>query len=294
MFISLLFYSIIVRISGFDVDMKVYTDVLKKDDLDGFYYLKEPVYWYFSHYLYKVINSETWTFVIIDSMVFFLTIKSVKNLKLPVYTALALLLFFPYLLGLQNVYRQLLATVLLVYFYSICYKNSSNGHKLFVFIIAGLTHNVALLFFPIYFLFKSKVSLIFFVLSGALILILLPYVVSYKSVSETGLELKWFYVSIIGIVCIISAFFYFTYDLLKINIFLCNLYLFVISLYASFILGGAQSERLSMICLVLLLCNLFVQIESRFKEKKTIAFITCVALFLPSFLFSSTFYFLTT
>jgi hypothetical protein len=72
-FMLLAIYSIITRYSGFDIDMNTYSETLESSNL-SVYYLKEPVYWITSQYLYKLTESPEITFIIYDLVSFILII----------------------------------------------------------------------------------------------------------------------------------------------------------------------------------------------------------------------------
>ena len=101
-------YSIITRFSGFDIDINTYASALKSE-LFSLYYLKEPVYWLSSRYLYKITQSPEVTFIIYDVISFMLVLKARKNIGLPQYFTYLFLLFFPAVMGINNVYRQYLS-----------------------------------------------------------------------------------------------------------------------------------------------------------------------------------------
>lgn len=81
-FMLLAIYSIITRYSGFDIDTNTYSETLESSNLSG-YYLKEPVYWITSRYLYKLTESPEITFIIYDLVSFILQFKSQKKHETP-------------------------------------------------------------------------------------------------------------------------------------------------------------------------------------------------------------------
>lgn len=86
-------YSAIMRFSGLDGDMTVYAASLKYDLLNS-YYLREPVYWITSRYVYKILQSAELTFMFYDLISFIIILKVRVNLKLPQYFPYLLLVFF--------------------------------------------------------------------------------------------------------------------------------------------------------------------------------------------------------
>lgn len=185
-FMLLAIYSIITRYSGFDIDMNTYSGTLESSILSP-YYLKEPVYWITSRYLYKLTESSEITFIIYDLVSFILILKARKNMKLPQYFVFLYILFFPSVMGLNNVYRQYLAHSIFIYFTSLTMINAGFFKKSFFILLSMLTHNVSALFTPLFFMInKKKYISISSIFVSVCILLLLPFALSSKSESDTG------------------------------------------------------------------------------------------------------------
>lgn len=142
-------FSAVTRFSGFDIDMQTYSIALKSDSY-SIYYLKEPVYWFFSRIIFWVLQSEELTFVFFDIISFYLIFKSKELLKMPQYFPYLLILFFPMVMGLNNVYRQYLSVTFFIYFFSVVFSSASMTKKVVFFALSALTHNVAFLFSPVF------------------------------------------------------------------------------------------------------------------------------------------------
>ncbi|MFV0432055.1 MAG: EpsG family protein [Alphaproteobacteria bacterium] len=144
-------YSIITRYAGLDIDMKTYAEALKYDFI-SLYYLAEPVYWLSSRYVYKILQSEELTFIFYDVLSFLLVLKARKRMEFPQYFPYLFLLFFPAVMGFNNVYRQYLSYSIYLFFMSLVITNAKFMKKSIWLLIAILTHNVAALFSPFFLL----------------------------------------------------------------------------------------------------------------------------------------------
>ena len=156
---------IIVRISGFDIDINTYVSYLDEKAtllflMNSSYFLREFIFWGSFMGGYIILQDKILILLLIDTIVLYFLIKTIINFRLPFYSFSLLLCFFPNLMGYENVYRQYIATILTLYSISLAYKNSfflrTNEFKSYIFIIiAAFCHNVAFLFFPfIFFLMK--------------------------------------------------------------------------------------------------------------------------------------------
>lgn len=285
-FFALFFLSITVRYSGFDRDIVEYANSFGRLSL-SIYYLKEPLFWLGSRGLYFFIKSEVWVFVFFDLISFFLLFKACRIGLLPRYFPYMWLCFFPSVMGFQNVYRQYLTCNALLLFFVYVFADAKASKSFFALLVSGLSHNVGLLFSHLFFSIKSKLLV---VLCSIGVFVLLPIVKQTKSNSDTGLigaEIYVFALSLLLLIYLLitkckwvgkeKAFF----------LILC--FFFVLSFESYFILGGAQSKRIGMICLILSLFPLARLIEERVKPVVLgRAFLFFFAVF-PTFIFTSSF-----
>ncbi|WP_256383792.1 EpsG family protein [Photobacterium toruni] len=280
-------YSIVVRYSGFDIDMREYNNALKYDYY-SMYYLREPIYWFLSRYIYSLTKSSEITFIFFDVVSFVLVLKSRENLKLPQYYPYLFLLFFPTVMGINNVYRQYLAMTFFIYFISLLMTNTSNIKALLVFFISALTHNMAALFFPIYFLINKKNKKIITLLSGLLILIILPFVLGTKSDSDTGTLGIWVYIFVM-LIMFIFLILSFRYKLDRESqvFYYYSIYLLILVSFSGILMGSGQSKRIGMFSLVIMLIPIVKAIELNYIQKKLVRFFIYIMLILPTVLFSS-------
>ncbi|MDH4199616.1 MAG: EpsG family protein, partial [Spirochaetia bacterium] len=199
-------YCIVSRLSGYQVDMFAYAGEMHSSQY-GIYIIKEPVYWVGSRILFKLVQSELFVFLAYDILIILLLFNALKDKVEPVF-GLLFFMSFPYLLGIENVYRQVigLSFLLLALRFS---ENRQNVKAIFIFFLAILSHNVYAIFFPIVvFLWQKKLSIgsrafiILFIASIVATLIFLIQtgvitVIGKKSSSNTGITLDYLHITLV-------------------------------------------------------------------------------------------------
>lgn len=292
-FFSFLGLSFVVRYSGFDGDIEVYATALSSTSL-SLYYLKEPVFWIFSRYVFEFLGSQELVFVFFDTIVFSIILYVRNRLCLPKYFPYLVVLFFPSVMGMQNVYRQFIASGFLLMFFSQVITEEKTRFKLLTFLMAGLCHNAAFVFLPILFL-KSKswkVSALFLV-TVVSILILLPIAALSKSSSVTGEVPASMFVVLFSLVVlsylVVFQFKFKSRPPVYTQFLYFLLFCYVLTIEAWLVLGAAQAKRLGMISLVMCLIPLVMSIDIRFKQKKIISLLFLIVLTVPTLLFKNVF-----
>lgn len=287
-FILFTLYSIITRYSGFDIDMNTYAYSLEIDSL-SLYYLKEPVYWISSRYVYDITNSPELTFIFYDLISFLFILKLRSNFKLPQYFPYLLILFFPFIMGFNNVYRQYLSYCFFLYFFSLNFIAINLINKWFFLLVAIFTHNMAALFAPLAFIVNKKNRLSYkAILSGIAVFALLPFALGTKSESDSGEVNAGVYLIFL---LMIFLFYLVSYrfklkDLDKklFYIFIYNIPLLSLSIL---LMGSAQSKRVGMFCLVISIIPLVKAIEENYKQKIALRILVFIGLILPTLIFPS-------
>ncbi|ODA14597.1 hypothetical protein BBP83_02005 [Acinetobacter celticus] len=257
-FCLLLIWSFALRSYGLSNDFVTYISTL---DLDWYYYydtyyLREPLYWLSSKFIYENIsNNPVYVYFILDTIFFLFFCMFCKKNKLPEYVFIVFILFFPSIMGFQNVYRQFLATYFILF--SI-FNNSEYDKKdlisYFYLLIAFLLHNTAILFLPYIFLKKKKYLL---TIMSFVFLVVAFYFFGDggRSSSDTGDVNPLVYMLAISILFLFYLFlnnFKIKYkDNFFLNSFVLSIGLYVFSII---IMAGGQSKRVGMI---ILLINLF-------------------------------------
>lgn len=283
-------YIITVRLSGFHDDLINYSENLKFPIATKFtfYYLKESFYWLLSTLIYSIVKNEVVTFLIFDFFCLYLLINICKKFNLPSYFILFYYLMFPSVMGFQNVYRQFIATIILLYSISLSFKNDK---RKFIFFIASVfTHNTTLLTLPLIYLL-NPVKKSFHFLAGILIVFIVFFLESKtKSYSSHGLSLGLIYILVIFLL----SFFLFstkirTPEFKSIKVSIYSVYLTLLVFFMYFFLGESQSERLSMMAIQLLMPFICIYIDKFYKEKRVLRVAFVFILILPVFLFENAF-----
>ncbi|PBN47935.1 EpsG family protein [Capnocytophaga sputigena] len=294
---------VIIRLSGFDIDINTYVEYLGNNIeilliKDSFYFLREFVFWGIFIGGYIILQDKILILLSIDIIVLYFLIKTIINFRLPFYSFFLLLCFFPNLMGYENVYRQYIATILTLYAISIAYKNSfpirKKEFKSYIFIIiAGLCHNVAFLFFPLLFLLKKRFKLGIFL--SLIIFIALPMLSSSKSEGETG-EVPVGFFLIITTILYIFYLIINSFRLTKTNIYFLS-FVFILITESIIVLTGVASKRIVMFALNIILIFIIISLQrSRFSliSYRFFVLLLCFFMLAPTFLSNSSFQMLLT
>ncbi|HAS6064096.1 TPA: hypothetical protein I7135_18210 [Vibrio vulnificus] len=281
---SFFIYSSVSRYSGFDVDILEYSYAMHSDKMT-IYYLKEPVFWLGSRFFFSVFQSEEAVFILYDMFCFFMVLKSLELVKQPKYIAVFMFIFFPSVMGLQNVYRQFIAVSFLLSSILLC--NSKPKSSWLMFCFAVLSQNSAAIFLPLLLHFKSKKYLSY--ISSIFVLALLPIAIGTKSTSDTGTLGPEVYIIALSFLFVFSFLLvYFSREKRYYFILFPYAYLFLLVTEAMLLMGTGQSKRVGMMSLLLYLL-VFVGLIEKIKNIKHgfrfVLFFVCV---LPTFIFSST------
>ncbi|MBS9866978.1 EpsG family protein [Vibrio alginolyticus] len=281
-------YSIVTRYSGFDIDINTYASSLKSE-VFSLYYLKEPVYWVSSRYIYKITQSPEITFILYDIISFVLVLKARKNMKLPQYFPYLFLLFFPAVMGINNVYRQYLSYTIFLYFTSLLFVGSGFIKKSFFILLSVLTHNVSALFAPLFFTLNKKRQISFrSVFLYLCVIILLPFALGTKSNSDTGTLGVGVYLFVMVVLFIFYILSYrMVFNDIPAKFFYYLIFLLSLTSVSAVLMGSAQSKRVGMYALMITLIPIVKAIEDNYKQKRAVRIIVYIVLILPTIIFSS-------
>jgi hypothetical protein len=285
--VIIILYSIVVRYSGFDIDMIIYASAIESDSY-SIYYLKEPVYWLSSRILFDLYDSPELVFITFDLFILFICYSAFNRLRLPFYAFLLFVVFFPTLMGMQNIYRQFIATGFLISSFSFAYVGEKRK-SIFVFLLAGFTQNVAFMFLPVIISLFGKRYKILSISSALVIFILLPLAAMTKSSSSSngvGIELYLFFVTILSFFHYLSLPRKFTEGISEFSKSI--VFMFILTFVCAIFLGEAQSKRVAMMTLIFLLIPSIMAIESRYDKKYILVTSFILLACLPTFLSSST------
>lgn len=281
-------FSIVTRYSGFDIDMNTYEAALRSD-LFSLYYVKEPMYWITSRYVYDIVGTPEVTFIFYDIISFFLILKARHNFRFPQYFPYLFLLFFPAVMGMNNVYRQYLAYAIFVYLSSLFVISSSGLKRGVVMFFAILTHNVSALYSPLFYMINKKDRISFrALLLCILVIIALPFALDSKSNSETGSTSVIIYLFSIGAIIFFYLLSYrFSFRSTAAKFFYFLIYTIFLTSVSAAIMGSAQSKRVGMFSLMISLIPTVFAIEKNYKQRVLVRALVYVLLLLPTLLFSS-------
>lgn len=281
-------YSFLVFVVRSNLEADLVTYAGRMENLSFyFYYLREPVVWIGQPILYLFFNDAVAVFIIYDALIGLVVFLAFTQFRLPNYAFFSFFTFFPVILGMQNIYRQWVASALLLLFLSLVYRNQEKLKPLIIFCISALTHNVAAIFLPLLLLNRSfieyKVRWFLLILTSIIGII---FGSTTKSSASTGANLEFFYLMLFYLFIFILIFlnrgffrirssFYFRFYLMGI----------LISSVGVITLSSASSERVSLSLLILSFPLLVKLIESRLQQKFFFRIIFSILCFLPILFF---------
>lgn len=288
-FIVFLIYSIIVRYSGYDTDFRVsYAPAMRSSSL-AFYYLKEPVYWFTARFLYGVIQVHQIIFIIIDLACFGLLLYVQKTLKLPKYFPFLFLGFFPVLMGMQNVYRQFIAS----FFLLVCLANAFHGKnisKFISFIFAVLSHNSSVLLLPLLFISSNKNKRIGILFYGSVLAVFLLVIFKLNNKQADTGDVNPFIYTLVTI----AVYLFYIISMNKITLDKMNDFI-IVTFISSLIIfvtiiakGGGTAKRIGMIGLSILIIFIIRVLEDRYKNKKFMRVLLIITIFFVALIFPNT------
>lgn len=288
---ALFFWSFCLRSFYIGNDFITYNIVL---DLDwsyyqDIYYLREPIYWFFSKFLYEyLVYDKVYVYFVIDIVFLLSFVFFIKKNKLPEYLVFLFILFFPSVMGIQNVYRQFLASFFIVY--AIFDENKILFKNFIYLFIAFLLHNVAILFLPFVLLKQKKYFLTF--ISFVFLIGIYSYFGGDRSNSDTGDVNPVVYLLAMILIffgyLIIHKFKIKFRDNFFINSFVLGFFLYSFSII---LMASGQSKRVGMIVLLINLFALIIYIEKEYRntlENKVLIrsfifiFLTIITVIVPS------------
>lgn len=294
LFVSLIVLSLVVRQAPHN-DMLVYIDNMKVPPyllLGDKYWIKHIVYWGATSILYHWGLSPFIIFIIIDTITFALFLRARTNKELPYYFIPLFYVSFIGVFGLQNIYRQYIASVLLIYIFSIINKRPILGYALFI--IAVLIHNSSLVLIGALFLehHKEKINKYLFFLGIIIITVASPFVFSTDYLKSTGENYNTLYLTII---LLLALFMLFTHQQTKriisqhkISSFQIPLYFVLIAISSFLIMGISLHYERLMILLLPFMILLSIQYIQFYKTKRLLNVTISLLIMLPTFTFQAT------
>ena len=268
-----------------DHDFVSYENALRMD-LYSWWVMREPIVWLGQRYIFSVLQSVYWTFVLFDLLIGLVIYKALARFNLPQYAYFSILTFFPFVMGFNQGYRQWVASIFLLYALSLIKDRNRWGWAWFIF--SGFAHNVAGVFVALLFLgqkgFIGKIGLILLLLSTPILIYIGG---NMKSRVATGADLAVVYVALLLVLLI----FYAISSKLKVKFSEIESYKFIFVLIYITVLGvlflsSAGAERVALVALICIYPHLALKIEAQYKQKYFLRLMFAVMGFVP-LLFSS-------
>ncbi|WP_438767201.1 hypothetical protein [Kushneria sp. TE3] len=310
------YYLWVVRNSGFDYDMVGYARYLTFDfdfATASTYYTREFVYWFGSSYLYSWIQDDVITLWVIDMIWLTLLFYAMGNRRLsskvPMYVIPFMIVFFPLLMGYQNVYRQLIACVFVLFAFFGARNLVVAG---FFGLLALFSHNAAIVYMPLLYIFavtngmaiprvklfhKSIFALLYLVMLGGVYYSSLGDSELAKSSSSTGISLTYAYLAVFMAMSFVAL----VLENFNLKRFVQHNITLAYSIFTFMafipVLGGAQAERIGMMLLIVTMPIFATNLDRSFKsqnERILMRMLFVMAGIAPTFLFSSAYNFLIT
>lgn len=254
-------FSLIIRTNGYDADMQVYSSLASTFSL-SFYMLREVVFWWTQHQFWIIFQDPLIFFFTVDLLIGYMIIK-VFNLYNFSYSAFfSFYLFFPVVSGMQNTFRQFIASIFCLF---VLHHLSKTKASNFLLLISPLIHNAAAIFYPfIYFKKNNVINRIIIFLCMIFGILTIGFFSTSKSQAVTGEDYAFVlsFLTFILVIWVIA---------LKSFKSISNWSMLALSSFAvitSFLISSAASERVTMFLLVLIYPSMINSL-SKFRQKRS-------------------------
>ena len=200
---ALFLFMFIVRLNGFYLggyQKDILTYAIEMHEVSyHFYYLREFIGWFSLKFIYMLVQSEFYTFIVLDFIWIYYLYKCFKFIsvdKLGKGCVVVLATSFPFFFGYENIYRQFYASIILLYAYSLIHIKSFKAIRLFI--ISFFIHNVVLFLLPIFivkkcFSFNLKDRIILALLVSVCFVFALPFITNLKDADPTKVDMSFLY-----------------------------------------------------------------------------------------------------
>lgn len=253
----------------------------------SFYYVREPVVWLGGRFLYEIIGNSNAVFFVFDFLSGLILWSALLKFGVPRYVFFGILLFFPFVLGMQNIYRQHLSVIFLI-FAVFAAKEKEFWKSLLSFGFACLTHNAAAVFLPVLVVRRFGFKNFKYFLSIVIAFLGIIFGAESKSMSAIGADLGQAYFGVI----LLFLFIYVLLDFGRVRYFQREKYFIIITFLiivfiSQFYLGGSGKERLAMMVLMVLYPYIAILIEAKFSNPVILRMLYVNFGFIPLFLFDT-------
>lgn len=275
-------YVVSIRLAEFNGDINNYARAFHFNPV-SLYYLKESIYWLGSRLVFLATNNEVITFVIIDLLVVSLLFTALRMFGAPKYAFFLVLIIFPSVFGFQNIYRQLIASSILLLGLGSVYAGKRGW--IISATSAAFVHNPAALMIPLSLGFVRR-SRWFGALIGLLLGGALSILARFESSSGSGGNFAIILSLVIIIIIIIMTL------LIKRSSKHKDFIGFfwgigVISIFSPILLSPSIAERLSFYMIVLLFPFVVVLAENRVRPIAPIRIFVVLFFTVPTFISSA-------
>ena len=264
-FIAFLAFCSFNRISYPTVDFLSYTDYLINgidlfNPLNSFYFLREPFFWGIIQIGHKLGFSTQIYFLIIDVLIIILVSLALKRLEVPNYFIAIFFIAFFSLIGIQNIYRQWIATSFLIIFYS--FLVNRRGLKSNINLLLSINSHNSTFFAGLLSIFRSrKLNFYLYFIGLPLLVLVFYYGGDTKSIMSSNLDLTIIFVGINAIVVSIIILSGSHEFLEKYYFYNIAIIWFLISILSIVFLTGDSSERYQYIFMSIFFPILSINIE---------------------------------
>jgi len=293
--ITLITFIFVVRYGKYELDMIKWKDWLSST-FWNFYAFREIGYFGTSRFLFMILKSRELTFLVLDLSLIIIILKGCKIESPQNYFRLTAILItsYPFLHGMQNLYRQHLAIGFLILAIALI-KRKKYLYSTVLLIIGILYHNSIAIFVPLFWVFTSKNLFFKYVFASLIpaILFVLSVVleIRVKSNAETGLNLSIAYLIMFGVLffILITIFKFRFYNFEK--SFGFSFWGFITISQLAMFLNSTPIERLSTILIMIIAIETFIYISKNVVRKQVIFayLILNICLTIPTFLFKNAF-----
>ena len=284
-----IFLSLIIRSSigvTESADIDGYIENMQREDIISFsYYFREPIFWFGIRFLYDLIGDGAYVFVFLDLIVFLLIYIAFSKCRKSFYPAIdpsclnyllfAALLFFPYVLGMHNTYRQLMATF--IFLISIGLIGESKVIKGYAAsLVAVLIHNPVAIFFPIlvmsmkniFFKYSSVIILAIILFSFQFLLQIDSAYLDRENTIEIGRNIQYLYMIALALIfMILISFEALTKNKRDFALMSIFFILLITYIFAAFFFTSDQAQRIIFYVFGFLFPFIGFYFELRFKPK---------------------------
>lgn len=288
-FILYALYSLIVRLSpAISSDMTYYYHVAQNwPPSVTFFTLREPVFYFVYPSVLRVLGDRTIAFLVMDLVCGLIIFRAMKEFDDGDGRTLALapviISSYVFLLGQQNVLRQHLGLIILLW--SLAGRTRHRRSALVLFVLSALAHNMALVFFGYWFdMGREKRSRYGLLFTATVVVAVAVGFSGWKSAGAFGVDTRYLYVAVattlVGLLLYASTGRFSSLPVSMLH--------FMVFIPAGVYLASAPFERLAMVFMVLIVIEVYRRQRSLHLDSELTGHFVYALLVVPTILFAST------